>query len=236
MASKHVQGIAARLARLRGRLAGGTAAASRRVGVSTARGRRAHTAGAARPARGSPGARAGRPARGTGGADAGRLAGYATAAGRRVLAAARGETAGRLGRLAAITVALVVLVAVLYEHGDVPTAAARPVVGDPRAAAAPAAPGRPETRPGGGPRQAAPADGRAGAGQRPLRRAGKPAEVAAAWYANRHGLRRSRVRPLQQDRLSARRVRVLVLADAGNGHLRTALVEVRLGPSGWEVR
>jgi hypothetical protein len=44
------------------------------------------------------------------------------------------------------------------------------------------------------------------------------------------------VRPLQQDRLSARRVRVLVLADAGNGHLRTALVEVRLGPSGWEVR
>jgi hypothetical protein len=31
-------------------------------------------------------------------------------------------------------------------------------------------------------------------------------------------------------------VRVLVLADAGNGHLRTALVEVRLGPSGWEVR
>jgi hypothetical protein len=216
MASKHVQGIAARLAGLRGRLAGGTAAASRRVRGSTARGRRAHTAGAARPARGSPGARAGRPARGTGGADAGRLAGYATAAGRRVLAAARGETAGRLGRLAAITVALVVLVAVLYEHGDVPTAAARPVVG--------------------GPRQAAPADGRAGAGQRPLRRAGKPAEVAAAWYANRHGLRRSRVRPLQQDRLSARRVRVLVLADAGNGHLRTALVEVRLGPSGWEVR
>ena len=44
------------------------------------------------------------------------------------------------------------------------------------------------------------------------------------------------MRPLQQDRLSARQVRVLVLAEAAPGRLRTALVRVRLGPSGREVR
>jgi len=47
---------------------------------------------------------------------------------------------------------------------------------------------------------------------------------------------RARVKPLQQDRLSAREVRVLVLADHGRGRLRTALVRLRLGPDGWSVR
>jgi hypothetical protein len=161
------------------------------------------------------------------------LGGLASAVGWRLWAVARGEAAERLGRLAAITVTLAVLVAVLYEHGDVPTAAARPAAADPRVAAAPATPGRAEARPG---RRAAPGGDRGATGERPVRRAAKPAQVAAAWYAARHRLPARRVRPLQQDRLSARRVRVLVLADAGNGHLRTALVEVRLGPSGWEVR
>jgi hypothetical protein len=64
----------------------------------------------------------------------------------------------------------------------------------------------------------------------------RPAAVAADWYAARHGVARSRVKPLQQDRLSAREVRVLVMADHGRGRLRTALVRVRLGPDGWEVR
>jgi len=47
---------------------------------------------------------------------------------------------------------------------------------------------------------------------------------------------RARVKPLQQDRLSARQVRVLVLADLGRGRLRTALVRLRLGRDGWSVR
>jgi hypothetical protein len=71
---------------------------------------------------------------------------------------------------------------------------------------------------------------------RPVKRSATPAEVAAAWYAARHKLPRGRVRPLQQDRLSASQVRVLVLAEAGHGRLRTALVRVRLGAGGWEVR
>jgi hypothetical protein len=228
-----------------------------------------------------------------------RLGAAAAAAGRRALVAARGETAQRLGRLAALTMALAVLVVVLYDHGDVPTAAARGGSGQAgvaagadgvpggagRAAPGQAAPGRegpagsgrsgPEgagsaadpARPGagrgdaaasgggeaarsGGSGDAATAGGRGdaagggraatgAAGERApakLKRPAKPAEVAAAWYAARHRLPRSRVRPLQQDRVSARQVRVLVLAEAANGRLRTALVRVRLGPGGWEVR
>jgi hypothetical protein len=179
----------------------------------------------------------------------GRLITAAAAAGRRALVVARGETARRLGRLAALTVALAVLVVVLYDHGDVPRAAARsspgraraPAAGDPGpagAAAGPEASGRNATRADAGrPRAAAPPGrGDPGAGVRPVKRPATPAEVAAAWYAARHRLPRNRVRPLQQDRLSARLIRVLVLAEAGNGRLRTALVRVRLGPSGWEVR
>jgi hypothetical protein len=224
--------------RRRGRLAARAAAAAR---GAAAAGRRATAAGHQASARASAAGRLGTVSAGRlGAASAGRrtlAAGRraAAAAGRRGLAVARGETARRLGRLAALTLALAVLVVVLYEHGDVPSAAARPAAGDPRAATAPQGPGRAATRPRAAPRPPAAADGRAGAGERTVRPA-KPAEVAAAWYAARHGLPRNRVRALQQDRLSARRARVLVLADAGKGRLRTALVHVRLGPSGWEVR
>ena len=64
----------------------------------------------------------------------------------------------------------------------------------------------------------------------------RPAAVAAAWYAARNGVPEAKVKPLQQDRLSAREVRVLVMADHGRGRLRTALVRVRQGPDGWRVR
>jgi hypothetical protein len=199
---------------------------------------------------------AARAARAAAAAAAGAGAGAATAAGRRALAAARGETVRRLGRLAALTVVLAALVMVLYDHGDVPTAAARGVPGLAAGQAGPAAaPGGPadgrkapgdtgrsagaQARPGGGRADAGAAGGRAApgaAGERPVRRSAKPAEVAVAWYAARHNLPRSRVRPLQQDRSTAGQVRVLVLAEASHDRLRTALVRVRLGPSGWEVR
>jgi hypothetical protein len=221
----------------------------------------------------------------------GRLGAAAAAGGRRALVAVRGETAERLGRLAALTLALAVLVVVLYDHGDVPSAAARGAGGRAAAAegapggAAPAAPGREAggagsaapggKGPGAGSGGAGPGDAGRGeaasggsgdaasgrsdaatsggrgdaaasggrnagtAGERApakVKRPATPAEVAVAWYAARHKLPRSRVRPLQQDRVSARQVRVLVLAQAANGKLRTALVRVRLGPGGWEVR
>ena len=64
----------------------------------------------------------------------------------------------------------------------------------------------------------------------------RPAAVAAAWYAARHGVPRAKVKPLQQDRLSAKEVRVLVLADHGHGRLRTELVRLRHGADGWSAR
>jgi hypothetical protein len=156
-------------------------------------------------------------------------AGVALALGRRAVAAACGETGRRLARAAALTVVLAILVMTLYDRGEAPSAAAQPA---------------------GGPQSGSPPRGRADAARRPgppdhggLRgratpaRAGeRPAAVAAAWYAARHGLPRAKVKPLQQDRLSPTEVRVLVLADPGHGRLRTALVRVRRGPGGWSVR
>ena len=155
----------------------------------------------------------------------------ARAVGRRVLAAAAGETGRRLARAAALTVLLAVLVTALYDRGEVPTAAARQAV-----------------RPGGAGNQGGSAshgtaqrkDPDEVGGLRGRARAApvgeRPAAVAAAWYAARNGVPRARVKPLQQDRLSATEVRVLVLADHGHGRLRTALVRLRHGPDGWRVR
>ena len=138
----------------------------------------------------------------------------ARAAGRRALAGARSETGRRLARAVALTVTMAVLIGALYDRGEAPRAAAQPAVAAPAADPAGGLRGRP----------------------RPPRAGERPAAVAAAWYAARLGLPAARVEALQQDRLSASEVRVLVLADHGRGRLRTALVRVRLGPAGWSVR
>jgi hypothetical protein len=160
-----------------------------------------------------------------------RLTGVARSVGRVVLAKATGETGRRLARAAALAVVLAVLVTALYDRGEVPTAAARQA---PR----PAAAGN----------QGGPAPGPAAQRKDPAQVGGlrgrarvapvgeRPAAVAAAWYAARNGVPRARVKPLQQDRLSATEVRVLVLADHGHGRLRTALVRLRHGADGWRVR
>jgi hypothetical protein len=158
------------------------------------------------------------------------VAALARAAGGRLLAAARSETGRRLARAVTLSVALAVLITTLYDRGETPRAAAQPAV-----AAAPAsgAVGGAATRA----RTGAPG-GNAGRRGRPRPPAvgERPAAVAAAWYAARQGVPAIRVEALQQDRVSAREVRVLVLADHGRGRLRTALVRVRLGPAGWSVR
>jgi hypothetical protein len=167
------------------------------------------------------------------------LAGAAHAAlrlGRRALVAAGSQTGRRLGRAAALTLALAVLVVTLYERGEVPTAAAQPAV----AGTAGGATGAPATRTRQDRARARNLEEHGGLRGRPrptrVGERGRPAEVAAAWYAARHGVPAAKVRPLQQDRLSARAVRVLVLADLGDGRLRTALVRVQQGPTGWSVR
>jgi len=148
------------------------------------------------------------------------VAALARAAGGRLLAAARGETGRRLARAVTLSVALAVLITTLYDRGETPRAAAQPAV----AAGAPAG--------AAGPGRAAGRRGR----PRPPAVGERPTAVAAAWYAARQGVPATKVDALQQDRVSAREVRVLVLADHGHGRLRTALVRVRLGPAGWSVR
>jgi len=147
------------------------------------------------------------------------------AAGRWVVAAATGETGRRVARAVALTVVLAVLVSTLYDHGEAPRAVAAPAVAGPAGPARHTPAGRDPGARGGlrGRDRATPV------GER-------PAAVAADWYAARYGIARARVKPLQQDRLSAREVRVLVMADRGRGRLRTALVRVRKGPDGWRVR
>jgi hypothetical protein len=160
-----------------------------------------------------------------------RPAALAGAVGRRVLAAASGETGRRLARAATLTVLLAVLVTALYDRGEVPTAAAqqavRPSAGNQGGSA---------TARGTAPRKD-PAEVGGLRGRSRVAPVGeRPAAVAAAWYASRNGVPRARVKPLQQDRLSATEVRVLVLADHGHGRLRTALVRLRHGSDGWRVR
>jgi hypothetical protein len=152
----------------------------------------------------------------------------ARAAGRWGLALAAGELGRRVARAVALIVALAVVVVVLYDQGEVPTAAATPGLAAP--AARPAEAGGPALHKDPGDRGGL--RGRA----RPGRVGERPADVAAAWYAARNRVPRAKVKPLQQDRLSATAVRVLVLADHGHGRLRTALVRLRLGPDGWRVR
>jgi hypothetical protein len=146
-----------------------------------------------------------------------------------MLAVATGEAGRRVARALALTVVLAVVVAALYDRGEVPVAAAKPAVAAP--AGATNGPAR-----GGAARPAPGTLGGLRGRERPAPVGERPAAVAAAWYAARQGVPRAKVKPLQQDRLSAKEVRVLVLADHGRGRLRTALVRVRLGRDGWRVR
>lgn len=165
--------------------------------------------------------------------------------GRLLRAALRDELARRLYRLAVVAVALAGAVVLLYEHSDSPATLAR------TAQVASAAPAPKPTRaaperaggpggPAGGTGTRAPTKpDRPGSGEaKPIQpvRPTAPAVVAAAWYAARNHLRAGQVRPLQQDKVSHREVRVLVMADRGNGRLDTALVPVRRDARGrWSV-
>ena len=61
------------------------------------------------------------------------------------------------------------------------------------------------------------------------------AEVAAAWFAARQGVAADKVRPLQQRRVRANEVEVLVMAEATGSRMPSQFVTVRKGPSGWKV-
>jgi hypothetical protein len=67
------------------------------------------------------------------------------------------------------------------------------------------------------------------------KRAARAAEVAAAWWAARQKVAAGKVKPLQQRRVSATEVQVLVVAESGGTRMPSEYVTVRKGPSGWKV-
>jgi hypothetical protein len=131
----------------------------------------------------------------------------ATAMGRRLLVAAT------------LAVVAVVSVGWLYDSAD-PATASRTFHPAGLAAAGPA--GEPADR------QSAAAPVRAN-------KAAGPAEVAAAWWAARQKVAADKVRSLQQRRISATEIQVLVVAEAAASRMPSDYVTVRKGPSGWAV-
>ena len=122
----------------------------------------------------------------------------------------------RLATVAVLTTLFVGVMSLLYEHAEHPTANARPAATAPRPAAAPTTAA---SRPG----PAAPGS------------AARPEAVAAAWYAKRLGVPSGRVRALGSQRLGTGRLRVLVLAQTGDGRQATVWVPLRRTRAGWTV-
>ena len=126
----------------------------------------------------------------------------------------------RLVVAAVLAVVAVAAVGYLYDSADQPRAAAASSPAGGLAAGAQAG-----TSDAG--RQLAAAPLRAG-------RAASPAEAAAAWWAARQRVAVAKVQSLQQRKVSASEVQVLVVAEAGS-RMPSRYVTVRKGPSGWKV-
>jgi hypothetical protein len=120
----------------------------------------------------------------------------------------------RVGTVVLVTALFAAAVSALYDHPDAIALPARPAAAAGTTATAP-----PTT-----------AGTRAG-------RPATPGEVAADWFARRSRVPRAKVKVLQEDRLAADRVRVLVMAELpGADRLDTALVTVRRERGAWVVR
>jgi hypothetical protein len=134
----------------------------------------------------------------------------ATPIGRRILAAV------------ALAVVAVVGIGYLYDSADQPRV---PAIFRPAGLSAEAAGATKAAAVG---RQAAAAPVRA-------KRAATAAEVAATWFAARQNVPADKVRALQQRRVSATEVQVLVMAEGAGSRMPTEYVTVRKGKSGWKV-
>ncbi|HEX2157356.1 MAG TPA: hypothetical protein VHS79_10325, partial [Actinomycetes bacterium] len=67
------------------------------------------------------------------------------------------------------------------------------------------------------------------------KKASTAAEVAAAWWAARQNVPVDKVRPLQQRKVSAKEIQVLVVAEGVGSRMPSEYVTVRKGSSGWKV-
>jgi hypothetical protein len=128
----------------------------------------------------------------------------------------------RLAGAAVLSIALVVMVSMLYSHADGPAGHSVSAT----AAALPAAPAAAKT---------APAAARAAAAPAAASAATRPQDAAVAWFARQKRVAAGRVQALQQQRVSATVTRVLVMAQLGPADMPTALVTVRRDGAGWKV-
>ena len=83
--------------------------------------------------------------------------------------------------------------------------------------------------------KAAAVDRQAAAAPARAKNAASASEAAAAWFAARQKLPVDKVRPLQQRRVGAKEVQVLVVAEGGGSTMPSQYVTVRKGASGWKV-
>jgi hypothetical protein len=126
--------------------------------------------------------------------------------------------------LAAVALAVVAVVAVgyLYDSAD---QARVPAIFQPAGLAGGAA----------GATEAAAVSRTAAAAPARAKRAATAAEAAAAWWAARQEVAVDKVRPLQQRKVSATEVQVLVVAEGAGSRMPSEYVTVRKGSSGWKV-
>jgi len=127
--------------------------------------------------------------------------------------------------LAAVALAVVAVAAVgyLYDSADPPGRA--PAIFRPAGLAGGAA----------GATEAAAVSRTAAAAPVRAKRAATPAEAAAAWWAARQKVAVDKVRSLQQRKVSATEVQVLVVAEGAGSRMPSEYVTVRKGSSGWKV-
>jgi hypothetical protein len=133
-----------------------------------------------------------------------------------------------LGRRIAVAGALIAMlqgaVGVMYSNADDPVAAA--------SAATPAA----VTRSAATPRDAPPSEAHsAKAKPKPKAAAKTPEAAATAWYAKKVDVDRGDVRVLQRESVSAKKARVLVMAQTGRDRMDTAVVTVKRDGGVWKV-
>jgi hypothetical protein len=126
--------------------------------------------------------------------------------------------------LAAVALAVVAVAAVgyLYDSADQPRV---PAIFRPAGLATES----------GGAASAAAVSRQAAASPVRAKRAATAAQAAAAWWAARQQVAVGKVRALQQRKVSATEVQVLVVAEGAGSRMPSEYVTVRKGSSGWKV-
>lgn len=137
----------------------------------------------------------------------------------------------RLMAATVLSILLVGAVSALYDHADGPATLQRALNAAPAAASKPARNGR----------AAGAAKGTATSGKASLASvaAALPAKdarsAAVAWYAKRVGVAPDRVQALQEQRVNATTIKVLVMAQVSQTNVPTAFLTVKRAGGGWKV-